>query len=214
MKKAAIISVFAGILLFSSAIEVYASLTNKELMGVLQSLIHKDLSYDSGTLIDYIISRINNPVPAILKSSKAEEVLLKANYQSDKSELESNTEENKIVIAFIIFGLGLSVFILILVIRLKRQKQKITLSKERLGQSRRNAEKAMYTKSVFLSNMSHEIRTPLNALSGFSSLLTEEGLDNETRLQCTEIIQQNSELLLKLIESSEFGIWEVAVSLE
>ena len=59
--------------------------------------------------------------------------------------------------------------------------------------------------------MSHEIRTPLNALSGFSTILTQEGLDEETRQQCTEIIQQNSELLLKLINdvidlsSLEFG---------
>ena len=74
-----------------------------------------------------------------------------------------------------------------------------------------NNEYAMRAKSVFLSNMSHEIRTPLNALSGFSSLLTEEGLDDETRRQCNEVIQQNSELLLKLINdvidlsSLEFG---------
>ena len=47
--------------------------------------------------------------------------------------------------------------------------------------------------------MSHEIRTPLNALSGFSSILTDESIDNDTRYQCNDIIQQNSELLLKLI---------------
>ena len=57
----------------------------------------------------------------------------------------------------------------------------------------------MKTKSLLLSNMSHEIRTPLTALSGFSGLLTEQELDAETRRQCGEIIQQNSELLLKLI---------------
>lgn len=57
----------------------------------------------------------------------------------------------------------------------------------------------MQTKSLFLSNMSHEIRTPLSALSGFSSLLTEQALDEETRRQCGDIIQQNSDLLLKLI---------------
>ena len=54
-------------------------------------------------------------------------------------------------------------------------------------------------KRLFLSNMSHEIRTPLNALSGFSAILTEESIDNETKQQCNDIIQQNSELLLKLI---------------
>ena len=68
-----------------------------------------------------------------------------------------------------------------------------------MGQSRLNAENAMQSKSLFLSNMSHEIRTPLSALSGFSSLLTEQALDEETRRQCGDIIQQNSDLLLKLI---------------
>ena len=76
---------------------------------------------------------------------------------------------------------------------------------------RTDAENATSAKSIFLSNMSHEIRTPLNALSGFSSLLTEEGLDDDTRRQCNEVILQNSELLLKLINdvidlsSLEFG---------
>ena len=47
--------------------------------------------------------------------------------------------------------------------------------------------------------MSHEIRTPLSALSGFSNLLTDQKLDTETRRQCSDVIQQNSDLLLKLI---------------
>ena len=66
-------------------------------------------------------------------------------------------------------------------------------------EAKKQAEKSIHTKSLFLSNMSHEIRTPLNALSGFSSILTEESIDNETKQQCNDIIQQNSELLLKLI---------------
>ena len=48
--------------------------------------------------------------------------------------------------------------------------------------------------------MSHEIRTPLNALSGFSSILTDSNIDNSIRQQCNDIIQQNSDLLLKLID--------------
>lgn len=82
---------------------------------------------------------------------------------------------------------------------------------EELEAARRVAEVAGEQKTAFLANMSHEIRTPLNALSGFSSLLTEENLDNETRRQCNEVILQNSELLLKLINdvidlsSLEFG---------
>lgn len=80
-----------------------------------------------------------------------------------------------------------------------------------LIQAKEKAEESDRLKSAFLANMSHEIRTPLNALSGFSSLLTEEGLDDDTRRQCNEVILQNSELLLKLINdvidlsSLEFG---------
>lgn len=115
------------------------------------------------------------------------------------------------IVYCIFIGLGLLAFISLLAIWIRRQKRSVIISKETLEQSRWNAENATRAKSVFLSNMSHEIRTPLNALSGFSSLLTEEGLDDSTRKQCTEIIQQNSELLLKLINdvidlsSLEFG---------
>ena len=82
----------------------------------------------------------------------------------------------------------------------KRQAQKALLhEKESLAEALEKANESDRMKSVFLANMSHEIRTPLNALSGFSTILTEESIDEETRKQCNDIIQQNSELLLKLI---------------
>lgn len=136
---------------------------------------------------------------------------LKATYQIDELELGNKAQQNRIVLTCIFIGLGLLAFISMLAIWQRRQKKRVALSKKRLEETRWNAENATRAKSVFLSNMSHEIRTPLNALSGFSSLLTEEGLDDGTRKQCTEIIQQNSELLLKLINdvidlsSLEFG---------
>lgn len=136
---------------------------------------------------------------------------LKATYQIDEIELENKAQQNKMVVVLIFIGLGLLTFISMLAIWLRRQKQVVVMSTETLEQLRHNAENATRAKSIFLSNMSHEIRTPLNALSGFSALLTEEGLDDSTRRQCTDIIQQNSELLLKLINdvidlsSLEFG---------
>ena len=136
---------------------------------------------------------------------------IKAKYQVDKIETASNNEYNKNITSILVGTMALVTLFVLLAILLKRQREKVKLSTQKLATSRINAENAMRAKSVFLSNMSHEIRTPLNALSGFSSLLTEEGLDDETRRQCNEVIQQNSELLLKLINdvidlsSLEFG---------
>lgn len=136
---------------------------------------------------------------------------VKAKYQIDKIEIASNEEYNKIVSSILIGGFILLILFALLTFRLRKQQVRIALSTQKLAASRTNAENATRAKSVFLSNMSHEIRTPLNALSGFSSLLSQEGLDNETRRQCNEVIQQNSELLLKLINdvidlsSLEFG---------
>lgn len=136
---------------------------------------------------------------------------VKAKYQIDKIEIASNEEYNKIVSSILIGSFILLILFSLLTFRLRKQQVRIALSTQKLATSRTNAENATRAKSVFLSNMSHEIRTPLNALSGFSSLLSQEGLDNETRRQCNEVIQQNSELLLKLINdvidlsSLEFG---------
>ena len=71
---------------------------------------------------------------------------------------------------------------------------------QELTQARDLAAKAELKQS-FLANMSHEIRTPLNAIVGFSNLLIdEENHSFEERQEFIKIINQNCELLLKLIE--------------
>lgn len=64
--------------------------------------------------------------------------------------------------------------------------------------AKNKAEEADKLKSTFLANMSHEIRTPLNAIVGFSELLTETD-DAEEKFEYKQLIETNSELLLKLI---------------
>ncbi|WP_320974952.1 HAMP domain-containing sensor histidine kinase [Bacteroides sp.] len=120
-------------------------------------------------------------------------------YQIDKNELD-NLNRQKTILFWswftILFIVILIVFFILLV---KRGNKKLRQSQQELEKAKKQEENSIRAKSLFLSNMSHEIRTPLNALSGFSSILTEESIDNETRKQCSDIIQQNSELLLKLI---------------
>lgn len=159
-----------------------------------------------------IYQELYPPIDTLASQSYIRQInTIKAKYQVDKAETASNNEYNKIITSILVGTMALVTLFVLLAILLKRQREKVKLSTQKLATSRINAENAMRAKSVFLSNMSHEIRTPLNALSSFSSLLTEEGLDDETRRQCNEVIQQNSELLLKLINdvidlsSLEFG---------
>lgn len=71
---------------------------------------------------------------------------------------------------------------------------------QELIEARELAEQAELKQS-FLANMSHEIRTPLNAIVGFSNILAsaDEPLDKEDQKQYVDLINSNSELLLKLI---------------
>ena len=66
-----------------------------------------------------------------------------------------------------------------------------------LEAARIKAEESDRLKSAFLANMSHEIRTPLNAIVGFSKLVIDAECTNEKE-QYAEIIERNSEILLKL----------------
>nr|WP_273162993.1 sensor histidine kinase [Bacteroides fluxus] len=70
---------------------------------------------------------------------------------------------------------------------------------QELEEARELAEKAELKES-FLANMSHEIRTPLNAIVGFSTILaSDEELLADERREFIQTINQNNELLLKLI---------------
>lgn len=82
-------------------------------------------------------------------------------------------------------------------------KEDITLRKQMEKDLIFAKEKAVESdklKTSFLANMSHEIRTPMNAIMGFSSLLTDDNVTHEERLEFVELINNNSNNLLSLID--------------
>ena len=72
MRKIAIISAVATILLFSFATRTYATCTDNEHLSALQSLISREIPYDANTPIDSIISWTNQLAPT-LKFPRTEE---------------------------------------------------------------------------------------------------------------------------------------------
>lgn len=124
----------------------------------------------------------------------------RALYQVDNLELSNRQQRNHLLFFIIMGSIAILAATTAALFHIRKENNRLRLSKVRLNEARRAADNSMRMKSLFLSNMSHEIRTPLNALSGFSSILTEPNIDAEIRQQCNDVIQQNSDLLLKLID--------------
>ena len=120
-------------------------------------------------------------------------------YPIDELELQNNAEQKRFLQLIFVIILFFAVFLLCGFFYLKREGRKLFHSKRKLQEAKSQAENSIRNKSLFLSNMSHEIKTPLNALAGFSEVLITPGIDDATRAQCNDVIQLNSELLLKLI---------------
>ncbi len=83
--------------------------------------------------------------------------------------------------------------------RLNKEKQELELNKSDLERLLQIASEDNKKKTRFLTIMNHEIRTPLNAIVGFSQIIAAENNCNDQIKQFGEIIQNNSELLLRLV---------------
>lgn len=147
-----------------------------------------------------IYEKINSKKDSLNARSYSNQINeFRTQYQVSQKEIENQAMRESINYWSICIALFVLLWIIYFIFRTRKDNLQLLSSYKQLENARIHAENSIRMKSLFLSNMSHEIRTPLNALSGFSSILTEESIDNETRKQCNDVIQQNSELLLKLI---------------
>lgn len=80
-------------------------------------------------------------------------------------------------------------------IELEKRKE----TEEELKLALEKANESNYLKSAFLANMSHEIRTPMNAILGFTELIVNDEVTSEKKKMFGDIVQNNSKLLLSLI---------------
>lgn len=150
-----------------------------------------------------------------LRSGKAEleakNERVKALRQQDMTRYltqQNRDRNNMMILAFLLLGVVMIFSSAYILLRqrqmkiLKEEKDHVTDAYAIANEERDKAEKADKLKTIFLQNMSHEIRTPLNAIVGFNQILN-SGIDyeitEEERHDMTESINNNAELLVKLV---------------
>jgi len=80
-----------------------------------------------------------------------------------------------------------------------KARESIIESNKQLKIAKEKAEESDKLKSSFLANMSHEIRTPMNGILGFSMMLSDPSLPEETRESYVKIVNSSCDQLLHII---------------
>ena len=104
-----------------------------------------------------------------------------------------------LAVLIVIVLVSLVIFLAVVYMKNKTLRKALERNEKEILEAKTRAEEGDKLKSAFLANMSHEIRTPLNAIVGFSQLMSEEKCTNEERVGYSEVISQNSDMLLTLI---------------
>ena len=115
---------------------------------------------------------------------------------SEKAALEIKNKKTLIISlsTLLILVIGVCSY---LYFSLKKEKR----MKAELKVLNRKAQESEKMKQAFINSICHEIRTPLNAIVGFSDLIMNEDIDEETRREFPAEIQKSTQLLTGLVNS-------------
>lgn len=83
--------------------------------------------------------------------------------------------------------------------KLKRMQKKLLESNKEVIRQSIKAQESENMKTAFINSMCHEIRTPLNAINGFSDLLLDKSLDEESKKEFPEHIRLNTYQLTQMV---------------
>ena len=161
---------------------------------------------EAASILDSLIIIRNNAVERMYSSSLDQ---LSSKYQTYEVQREINLNKKNKLKFLLISILLLLIIVVIFILVMTKNTKEIKKKTQELDESRETAIKAIKNKVTILSNMSHEVRTPLNAIIGFSNiLLSDETLDDDTMIECRNIIRNNAHMLQHLIaeNSSELSI--------
>lgn len=202
------------------------------LKAQLSSLIHKEISFNNGVLDTFSLygkysaekiinsQRIKPISDSIATVCNAIDKLHEAKVTAIVKAADSDGNKAKTLGTIIASIAALASLITFLYVSYNIRQQQLMI--QQLNHSEKKARDAAKVKEHFLANMSHEIRTPLNAILGFSNLLSQKKLDEESKTFVSNIKTSGDSLLaivndildLSKIEAGMMRIETVSFSIE
>ena len=150
---------------------------------------------------------------AIAIEKKNQAIELSTIYQTQQKDAEIAQQKNQLlqtrVLALLIALVLAATFFTIYAVIRRRQRIRLEEKNQQLTIANVRAEESSRMKTKFIQQISHEIRTPLNILSGFTQVVTAEGmeLDEAARHDANQQILENTDritgLINKMLELSD-----------